>query len=250
MENTATGVLKKALDLLKYISEADKPGGVTEISNALDMPKATVHRILNSLCDENVLLKTEDGRYRIGPTVLLWSSAYNYKSGVVDIAQPLLEALRDKTRETLHLSVYEHGRAQYAARFDSPQTVVLRWSRLGTELPLYCTAAGRAILSRLTDEEVADYLSHTELKARTKRTVVARDKLRAMLARFRTLGYAEENQENEENIRCVGAAIVNRHGKPVAAVSLTAPSFRFTDYDAVKTGPELARIAQEISAKL
>ena len=48
----------------------------------------------------------------------------------------------------------------------------------------------------------------------------------------------------------MGAAIVNRHGKPVAAVSLTAPSFRFTDYDAVKTGPELARIAQEISAKL
>ena len=250
MESITTGVLKKALELLKYISEVDKPSGVTEIARALDMPKATVHRILNSLCDENVLLKTDDGLYGMGPTVLLWSSAYNYKSGIVNIARPMLATLRDKTRETVHLSVYENGHAQYAARFDSPQTVVLRWSRLGTELPLYCTAAGRAILSVLPEEDVAEYLNSINMEARTKNTVVSRERLKSMLVLFRQQGYAEENQENEENIRCVGAAIVNRHGKPVAAISLTAPSFRFTDYDAIKTGPELARIAQEISAKL
>lgn len=250
MEITGTGVLKKALDLLKYIAETDRAGGVTEIASALDMPKATAYRILNALCNENVLLKTEDGRYGMGPTVLLWSSAYNYKSGIVELARPKLETLRDKTQETVHLSVYDHGRAQYAARFDSPQTVVLRWSRLGTQLPLYCTAAGRAILSRLNDDEVAKYLNETEMAARTKNTVVSPEKLKQMLARFRMQGYAEENQENEENIRCIGAAIINSHGRPVGAISLTAPSFRFTDYDVIQNGPELARIAQEISAKL
>ena len=250
MAGSEIGVLNKAIQILNYISDTDKPNGVTEISTALDMPKATVHRILNTMCEENVLLKTDDGRYRLGPTILLWSSAYDFKSGIVAMLRPQLEELRDKTRETVHLSIFEHGRAQYAARYDSPQTVVLRWSRLGTQLPLYCTAAGRAILAALPDYEINDYLDKTELKCRTAHTVVDRAMLTEMLLHFRKQGFAEENQENEDNIRCVGAAIVNRYGHPVAAISLTAPSFRFADKDAVEVGKELSKIARDVSSRL
>jgi len=249
MENSV-GVVRKTILLLGYLSERNEPSGISEMAKALEMPKATVHRILSALCEDNVVLRTEDGQYKIGPTVLLWGSGYHFASGIVEIARPWLRKLRDESKETVHLSVYEHGTAQYAERLDSPQTVVLRWSKLGTTLPLYCTAAGRAILAAMPQAEIDSYFEKTELKARTEMTTVSPSKLKEMLLRFRAQGYAEENRENEENIRCVGAAILNRKGYPVAAISLTAPSFRFSDEDSAKFGKVIAAMAREISACL
>jgi len=241
-------VIKKTIMLMGYLSERNEPSGISEIAKSLGMPKATVHRILSALCEDNVVLRTEDGQYKIGPTVLMWSSGYHFLSGVSEIALPWLKDLRDQSRETVHLSVYEHGTAQYAERLDSPQTVVLRWSRLGTTLPLYCTAAGRAILAALPEEESNLYFEKTEIKARTEQTTILPAKLKEMLSMFRIQGYAEEKGENEENIRCVGAAILNRRGYPVAAISLTAPSFRFSDADSAKFGKIVAQMSREISA--
>ena len=159
-------------------------------------------------------------------------------------------AAQDATNETVHLCVYNNGAAQYADRLDSTQNVTLRWSRLGSELPLYCTSAGRAILSQLPQEELDAYLDSAELSPRTARTVTSKEELKKMLARFRAQGYAEEIEENEDNIRCLGGAITDRDGYPVAAISLTAPTFRFTDEDAAKYGPMIAEFAREISRQL
>ncbi|MDR3212039.1 MAG: IclR family transcriptional regulator [Planctomycetota bacterium] len=243
-------VIKKSVDLLKYLSSKNSSAGVTEIARYLAIPKSTTHRILLTLCEDNVVHHCENGQYRMGPTVLLWSSGYRFSSGIVDIARPWLERLRDDSRETLHLSVYEGGMAQYVDRVDSPQTVVLRWSRLGTSMPLYCTAAGRAILAALPADEVTAYLDKTELEPRTANTEKSPVKLVKMLARFRVQGYAEENQENEENIRCIGGAILNHDSYPVAAISLTAPAFRFNDADAQKFGGKISAAARAISAQL
>lgn len=242
--------IKKAVLLLSELTRKSGPSGVTELARALDMPKATVHRILGILCEDNVVVKTADGRYKVGPTVLLWSGGYRYSTAVIELAAPWLRRLRDATNETVHLCVYNNGAAQYADRLDSTQNVTLRWSRLGSELPLYCTSAGRAILSQLPQEELDAYLDSAELSPRTARTVTSKDELKKMLARFRVQGYAEEIEENEDNIRCLGGAITDREGYPVAAISLTAPTFRFTDEDAAKYGPMIAEFAREISRQL
>ena len=242
--------IKKAVLLLSELAKKSAPSGVTELARALDIPKATVHRILNILCEDNVVVKAADGRYRIGPTVLLWSGGYRYSNAMMELAEPWLRRLRDATNETVHLSVYNNGAAQYAGRLDSTQNVTLRWSRLGSELPLYCTSAGRAILSMLPAAELDTYLDSAELAPRTAKTVTSKEELKKMLALFRMRGYAEEIEENEENIRCIGAAITDREGRPVAAISLTAPTFRFTGEDAAKYGPMIAEAAREISRQL
>ena len=242
--------IKKAVLLLSELTRKSGPSGVTELARALDMPKATVHRILGILCEDNVVVKTADGRYKVGPTVLLWSGGYRYSTAVIELAAPWLRRLRDATNETVHLCVYNNGAAQYADRLDSTQNVTLRWSRLGSELPLYCTSAGRAILSQLPQEELDAYLDSAELSPRTARTVTSKDELKKMLAHFRVQGYAEEIEENEDNIRCLGGAITDREGYPVGAISLTAPTFRFTDGDAAKYGPMIAEFAREISRQI
>ena len=169
--------VKKTVLLLSELAKKSEPSGVTELARSLEMTKTTVHRILNILCDDNVVLKTEDGRYKIGPTVLLWSGGYRYSTAVIELAAPWLRRLRDATNETVHLCVYNNGAAQYADRLDSTQNVTLRWSRLGSELPLYCTSAGRAILSQLPQEELDAYLDSAELSPRTARTVTSKEDL-------------------------------------------------------------------------
>lgn len=247
MENNNIRVIKKTLLLLSFLARKNSSAGVTEIAAALEMPKATVHRILATLLEDNVVLKNDDGRYRIGPTVLLWGSGFKFNAGIIDLAQPFMMRLRDESRETVHLSVYNKGVAQYAERYNSPQNVTLRWSKLGSELPLYCTAAGRAIMSRLPAGELDAYLEAETLEPRTAKTVVDRDKLRELLSIFRKQGWAWENEENEEDIRCVGAAIIDHTDYPVAALSLTAPTFRFSDEDSLKFGEKLAAAARAIS---
>ena len=121
--------IKKAVLLLSELTRKSGPSGVTELARALDMPKATVHRILGILCEDNVVVKTADGRYKVGPTVLLWSGGYRYSTAVIELAAPWLRRLRDATNETVHLCVYNNGAAQYADRLDSTQNVTLRWSR-------------------------------------------------------------------------------------------------------------------------
>lgn len=250
MEKSGIETVRKSVAILDYLSCKSVPSGVTEVAKALEIPKSTAHRMLAALALDNVVTKIEGGRYRVGPTVLRWSSGYHFSSGIAAVARPLLENLRDESRETVHLSVYEQGLAQYIDRFDSPQAVALRWSRLGSTLPLYCTAAGRAILSVLPEDELNDYFSKTVLEPRTERTETSPDKLRPMLIRFRAQGYAEENQENEDGIRCVGSAVMNRAGRPVAAVSLTAPAYRFDDADSTRCGAIVSRVAREISAQI
>lgn len=242
--------VKKAVLLLSELTKKSGASGVTELARALDMPKATVHRILSILCEDNVVVKTADGRYKVGPTVLLWSSGYRYSTALIEVAAAWLRRLRDATNETAHLCVYNNGAAQYVDRLDSTQNVTLRWSRLGSELPLYCTSAGRAILSRLPQAELDVYLDSTELSPRTAKTVTSKEALKNMLSRFRVQGYAEEIEENEDNIRCIGGAITDRDGYPVAAISITAPIFRFTNEDAAKYGPMIAEFAREISKRL
>lgn len=85
---SGVGVVKKTIMLLGYLSERNEPGSIAEMAKALEILKATVYRILSALCEDNVVLCTEDGKYKIEPTVLLWSSGYHFASGIVEIAIP------------------------------------------------------------------------------------------------------------------------------------------------------------------
>lgn len=244
------GVLDKAFQILNVMAAESVPCGITEISHRLGIPKATAHRILASMCEMNVAIREDDGKYQIGPTALLWADGYHFTSSLLTLAKPFLTKLRDDTAETIHLVVYERGTAQYIDRIDSPQTIILRWSRLGSTLPLYCTSAGRAIMAALPDEELDKYLSSTQLVARTVKTVTDPGKLKEMVTEIRRRGFAQENEENEDNIRCIGAAILNRKDLPIGAVSITVPAYRCSDTDAERFGPMVSQTARSIAQLL
>lgn len=240
-------VLDRALAVLQVLADVRDDAGVTEIATSVGLSKATVYRILATLETHRVVFRTENGRYQMGSAPLLWADAYRRQVDLVVLAHPLLKNLLQDVGETIHLSRYQGGETFYLDKFESSHPVGMR-SRIGASLSMYCTAAGRAILARLPQNELDHYLRSTPLVPRTERTLVEPGALLAMLNVVRRRGWAEEHEENEEGIRCVGAAIVNAQGYPVGALSISAPAYRFADDQIRPLGEKALEAARAISA--
>ncbi|MDD2207584.1 MAG: IclR family transcriptional regulator [Aminobacterium sp.] len=248
-EKNRVQVLQKAIAVLEDLSDRREPVGLTEVAKATELSKTTAYRILSTFVESNILMKDIHGRYQIGPAVVKWAATYNRRSGLLEMSRDVLEIMRDYSGETIHLFVFENGRAYYLEKLESPSPLVMR-SKVGAELPLYSTAGGKAILSALPLERIESYLKKTVLIERTTNTITDPEELIQQLKIYKTRGYSEENQENEEGIRCVAVPIVDSNGFPLGAVSVSAPAYRFDDKKAVVLGRKLAQETAKISLRI
>lgn len=208
-QNASIRVLDRAFAILMYMADEKRPVGVTEIAVATGLPKATVYRILSSL--ENIRAVVTKGReYAIGPTMLLFADAYRVRTVISEVARPLLLELRDETKETVHLFVFERGELFYLDKLESPFQVRMH-SRVGVRGSLTNLSAGKAILALLSPEDCRG-LSET-----------LHPELLSELRDVRSRGYAVDDEQNEAGLRCVGAAVTDELGRPIGAVSVSAP---------------------------
>jgi DNA-binding IclR family transcriptional regulator len=137
----------------------------------------------------------------------------------------------------------------YIDKVESSRPVRLA-SRIGDLANFHSTALGKAYLSALPSQERQEFVRRLTLERRTDRTIVARDRLLTELSRCARQGFAVDDVENEEGVRCVGAAVLNGRSEPVAAISVSAPKSRFPKRRAVTVGPICAEIAQMLSRHL
>jgi len=247
-EASGVRVLERAILILSTLASAQEPIGLSGLSRVTGLSKATAFRILSTLGDHGLVIKDAGGCYQTGPSVLAWASSFRKKSALIEIARPYLETINREVFETVHLFSYEKGKAYYIDKLESPQPVRLQ-AVVGGNPALYSTAAGRAILSRLPEREYEEYLAATQLSARTPHTCTDNALFRGIIENTRGRGFAEEDQQNEEGIRCVGAAIVREDGYPIGAISITAPRYRFCDEMAERFGPKVRDAAAEISKR-
>ena len=124
------------------------------------------------------------------------------------------------------------------------------YSALGRRGFMHSTSVGKAILAFLPDSQVAGIIDAHGLRALTPNTITDRGELQKELNRVRKLGYAIDDIENEESIRCVGAPIFDHTGNPVAAMSLSGPAFRLTRQRIQELVEPLTSAADEISRRL
>ncbi len=247
MNNT----LIKGMHLLEYLARSDHPVGVTELARAVGLGKSGVHRLLQALVELGFARKDDDkGVYWV--TLKLWELGQLVLSRL-DLrraAEAPLHALREATRETVHLSVMEGGQVVYVIRLDSPQPVRLS-SEVGRRAPAYCVSTGKAILAFLPpaqQEEVA-----RNLVAQTEHTIVDPQEFMREMARIRAQGYSVSRGEWTVGVWGIGAPILASNGHVLGAISATAPMERFQG-KALKKTAELvvataAAIAKDIDSR-
>ncbi len=233
MENGAIRVVSRAFSILVHLAQERRPLGISEIAESVALPKATVYRILDSLVGERAVMN-RGGEYELGPVCLMLADAYRSQTGFAEAARPHLRALRDETKETVHLFAYERGEFYYLDKLESPYQVRMH-SRIGAKASLFRLSAGKALLARLSPDDMK------ELPEPVPGEVAA--EFQEILSR----GFAVDDEQNERGLRCVGAAVFDGSGRPLGAVSVSAPVYRFSSEMVDSYGLLVKRTAEAIS---
>lgn len=218
--------LDRAIDILELVIEEESGLGVTEISRKLDIHKSTVYRLLDTLKYRGYLEKNKDNqKYRAGINLFELSSKVLNDIDSRMRVRPYLEEIMDKTKETIHLGILDSGEVIYLDKVESTATIRM-YSHVGKRVPAHSTSLGKAILAHLPEKKVKSILKEKGMEAKTKNTITDLDEFLAHLEKVRKQGYSVDDEEQEEDIRCIAAPIFNHRGKIVAAFSISAPKSR------------------------
>lgn len=238
----------RAVKILELLSDRHQLN-VTEISRDLDFPKSTAHEILGTLEQENILAKDRNNRYHLGIKLFELGSLAQPDLELRRLANPFLQELNVTFDETVHLSILDRNEVLYVDTLESTKSLRPH-AILGVRAPLFCTGVGKAILAFLEADEIEQYLATHELNKRTERTITDKNLLLQEIDETVRRGYAIDNMESEEWLRCVGAPIRNHKGKVFASISLSGPSQRVTQEKVPEIGKEVMRQAKNISKQL
>src|SRR6056297_795154 len=244
------GIIKsvqKSLKVLKYIMASTNEVSVNELVEEFDYNRSTVHHMLKTMKLEGFISQNQNTKnYNIGSELFNgWIKDRDMRNYLMRL-KPVIEEIVEKCKETTTMFVRENDKAICVLGEESDQ-IIKAYLMIGREIPLYCTAAGRAMLAYLPKDEVEQILQISGMKKYMKKTIIDKDLLYEDLAEVREKGYAIEKEEFEELINAVGIPILNKENRPVASVSVVGPIMRFTDQKIKECLPFLLEKSKEMS---
>lgn len=241
--------VERVITLLEALARAGGPVQVRELSAQVGLPRPTVYRLLETLTRHGFAVSA-DGGFTLGPRILALAAQRLEQIELRAVGRPVLEALRDATGETVHLAVLEQGQVVYIDKLESPGPLRMA-SAVGKIMPAHSTALGKAMLALHPPDVVEAVIARHGLPRRTPNTITDRGRLLEELAQVRARGFAIDNVENEEGIRCVGAAVLDHRGRVAGAVSLSGAATSITLERARRElGPRVREAARAISRAL
>jgi len=222
-QHSTLSSVRNAARLLKEFSRGSREIGVTELSRRLGIGKSTAHRLLNTLAEERLLEQDPDtGAYRLGLAMYELGASVSMHTDLHEACSPILDQLRNATRETVQVAVLDGREVVYVERRESPQTLRL-FGRVGHRNDAHCTSTGKLLLAYLPPRRLDDLLTGWTLTRKTPFTIHDPATLRAQLDLVRSRGWAENVNEAEMGVASISAPIRNGLGEVVAAVSVAGP---------------------------
>lgn len=216
----------RVLLVLEHLAEAKLPRAPGDIADALGIPRSSLHGLLRTMHNRGWVELDEGAhgvRYRIGARALSVGVSFLHGDDIVARSASMLDALSRELGETLHLGVLEHDDVVYLAKREAKHNLRLV-SAVGVRLPAYATALGKVLLADLDDEALLARLDR-EHPALTPHTLVTGAALRADLEETRLRGYAIDDQESTEGVRCF-AVPLGKPGTRRYAISCSVPVAR------------------------
>jgi DNA-binding IclR family transcriptional regulator len=240
-----------ALDVLEAFHGEEDELGITELSRRLKLHKNNIFRILATLENRGYIEQNRStDNYRLGLGTLDLGQTYIRHTGLLRIARPVMEELNRKANENVYIGILKERYSFYLDVVESNHTVRVL-SRVGCRVPAYCAAIGKAQLAYEAPETIMEILGKKELKKFTPKTISDREKIMEHLLLVKELGYAVDDEEWDEGVRCVGAPIFDYTRKTVGGISISAPSARMS-MDQLKKDyvPLVKKACEDISRRL
>jgi len=241
--------VQKAIRILETLAE-NSDLGLSELVRILELPKSSVHSILETLRVEKIVEREDNsGKYHLGVKLVELGNRARLELDICRIAAPFLQGLNVEFDETVHLTVLDRDEVLYVDCIESKRRL-RTYSVIGVRAPLYCTSVGKAILAFQKDEEIRRIAREKGLKRITDSTIDSEQRLFEEVVKIRETGYAVDDMEHEEHLRCVGAPIRNARGEVFASLSLSGPAERNTRERIEQMASSVMRAGIEISRRL
>jgi IclR family pca regulon transcriptional regulator len=239
--------LAKGLAVLQTFSEIGRPVSLTEIAKALNVNKTTATRLCLTLSELGFLIRDKQRRFHVTPRVLTLGVSCILSLNWRQAAESSLRHLFEEIQETVTLTLLDGANILYVIRIREPAFLPAD-IRLGTKVPVHCTAAGKLLMAMGPPNRTKPILDHIELRPVTHRTITNLQTFKAELEVIRKRGYALTEEEFALGTRGLAVPILNSEGVSAAAINVSVLTTRYTQEELVdKLLQPLLKTAHEIS---
>ncbi len=242
--------LDRTFDILEILSNEQHGLTLVQVSQRLNLPKSTAHRLLGVLIQRYFVQKNEEtNRYRLGPGLIALCSHYLNNLELKTESSPFMADLSQKTGNTVFLAIRRDDKMVY---IDSAEQVnsLRKYSIIGQQKPLYCTSLGKGLLMGLSDDEIRELHKNEKFEKFGPNTITNIDSLIQDIRESKRRGWALDNQEAEPDINCVSAPVRDYRGMVIASISTTWVLEQHPEYSPEKIAPLVVKAAEGISSQM
>ncbi len=242
--------VKRALNILSLFSSSRPTLGIAEISRLMDLPKPTVHGLVQTLLAEGYLSQDDQTRkYMVGLRVVELGSIFAGNLKINQVGGELVQRMAASTGQHARIAIWDND-SMLITHNAFPSIENLIFQQVGPRVPAYCTSIGKAVLSTLDDADLTDYLDRIPLLRFTPSTITEKSQLMSFLRDAVAAGYASENGEFLLGMSCVAVPIYDASFKAMGAISLSGTPDILSEKKLSEVVPLLIQTGLEISRRM
>jgi IclR family pca regulon transcriptional regulator len=218
--------LQKGLDVLTCFGRQASKLTLSEVARLTGSSPASARRSLHTLHALDYL-ESDGKRFWVAPRALLVAHAYLASRPTPQLAQPLLDALAERTRQSASMGKLLDEDVIIISRSTARRSLSTGLG-IGSRLPAYCSALGRVLLASLPAAEAERRVRAMPRVALTAKTIHEADAVLERLERCRREGWAGADGELELGVRSMAVPAFDREGSTVAGLSISVRAERMT----------------------
>lgn len=219
----------RAFDILEYLQVRNSAVSLNDIAGKLKIPRASAFRIMRALIERGYVARPKsDGLYVLGARFLALGGGLSSFSALNEIANPVMYELASLSGQTVQLGVLFEYQVMYIGQIrvtDALTLVVPTYQ----PYPVNLSAGGKVLVAHLDDQRRPDFLENTVLGSNTPRSIEDKAVFAAELKKVKRQGYAIDDEEFAQGIRCIAAPIFDRTGRNIASIGVTGHVMEITD---------------------
>ncbi|MGE0212263.1 MAG: IclR family transcriptional regulator [Parvibaculaceae bacterium] len=240
----------RMLRVLEQVAGSEKPLSISEIAEALELPRPTAHRICARLEELGYCMR-EPGQKLLaaGPRLQTLAISALRNDGRRSERRAILAALVEKVDETCNFTMLSGHEVLYIDRVEAHWPLRLQLEP-GSRVPLHCTASGKLLLTFQSASRRKRLLAALDFRAHTPNSITSRKALEAEIEAIRRQGYSLDREEFLLGMAAIAAPVLNKRREAVAAIACHAPVARMSLEQAVRNLPAVQEAAEAIAATL
>lgn len=242
--------LLRSMEILEVLKEKNRSFSIAELAEAIDLPPSTVHRILQTFCENKYVLRDERSHtYRLGPALIPLGKAAARGIRLQDAAHPVLTSLSAETEEDSYLVIPVGYKGLVIEKIDGPNHLKVV-EEFGYEMYLHCGAIRKVLLAYQSPAFIDDYVKNIIIQGHAFPHAEPED-LTKELEKIRQSGYAITYSDYVNDAVGIGAPVFNSEGGLSGSIGIIAPTVRLNNEELITKKRELVQaFAAELSADL